>query len=83
MKKNRINTSIQNEKVSIQLLKENIQKLNKMISDKKRESESIRPALNLLKKHIITLKQKIKNIDLKKTDFMINVSEFVEKGNYH
>ena len=78
-----INTSIQNEKVSIQLLKENIQKLNKMISDKKRESESIRPALNLLKKHIITLKQKIKNIDLEKTGFMINVSEFVEKGNYH
>ena len=78
-----INTLIQKEKVNIQLLKENIQKLNKMISDKKRESESIRPALNLLKKHIITLKQKIKNIDLEKTDFMINVSEFVEKGKYH
>ena len=78
-----INTLIQKEKVSIQLLKENIQKMNKMISDKKRESESIRPALNLLKKHIITLKQKIKNIDLEKTGFMINVSEFVEKGNYH
>ena len=33
-----------------------------MISDIKRESESISPALNLLKKHIITLKQKMKNM---------------------
>ncbi len=47
------NTSIQNEKVSIQNLKEKSQKLNKMINDIKRESVSIKPALNLLEKHIL------------------------------
>ena len=40
-----------------------------MISDIK--SESISPALNLFKKHIITLKQKIKNIYLEKSGFIL------------
>ncbi len=53
-----------------------------MISDKKKEKENLRPALNLFKKHIDNLKLKIKNIDLEKTGFMINVSDFAQKGNY-
>ena len=48
-----INTLIQNEKVSIQNLKEKSQKLNKKINDIKKESESIRPAINILKKFVM------------------------------
>ena len=62
------------------MMKNQIQKLNKMISDKKKEKDNFRPALKLLKNHIVNLKQKIKSFDIGKTDFMINLSHFAEKG---
>jgi hypothetical protein len=51
-----------------------------MISDRKREKDNLRPALKLLQNHIMNLEQKIKSFDIGKSDFMINVSNFVEKG---
>ena len=75
-----INTQIIEFKREIDMMKNQIQKLNKMISDKKKEKDNFRPALKLLKNHIANLKQKIKSFDIGKTDFMINLSHFAEKG---
>ena len=76
----KINTQIIEYKREIDLMKNQIQKLNKMISDRKREKDNLRPALKLLQNHIMNLEQKIKSFDIGKSDFMINVSNFVEKG---
>ena len=75
-----MNTQIIEHRREIELMKNQIQKLNKMISDRKREKDNLRPALKLLENHIMNLQQKIKNYDIGKSDFMINISNFAEKG---
>ena len=68
------------EKKNIDLIKDRIQKLNKLISDKEKEKDNFRPAMILLKKHIASLQQKIKNLEIQKSEFMLRVTEFAEKN---
>ena len=57
-----------NEQNYINMISKEIQKANKAISDKKKEIENILPAINLLKNHIISVKQKLGKFNLKKTN---------------
>lgn len=71
---------ILDEKKNVDLVKDRIQKLNKLISDKEKEKDNFRPAMILLKKHISSLQQKIKNLEIQKSEFMLRVTEFAEKN---
>ena len=75
------------------LLKEEIRRVNKKITDNevrkrfynnffilKREKESIRTGLALLKKHIEVLNEKITQQDKKSKDFLLNLSTFVNQS---
>ena len=53
-----------NEQNYIDIMKEEIKKGNKGISDKQKEIENILPALQLLKNHINSIKQKISNYNI-------------------
>ena len=64
-----------NEQNYIDIMNEEIRKGNKTISDKKKEIENILPALQLLKNHIISIKQKITQLNNVKNNY-------VEKLNY-
>ena len=75
----RINELIIEEKHAIDSIKDTIQKLNKQISDKAKEKDNFRPAMTLLTKHTQSLKLKIKNIEIQKSDFMLNITEFTKK----
>lgn len=75
----RMNELILEEKQELDSIKDAIQKLNKQISDKAKEKDNFRPAMTLLTKHIQSLKLKIKNIDIQKSDFMLNITEFTKK----
>jgi hypothetical protein len=59
-----------NEQTYIDLLNEEIRKGNKAISDKQKEIENILPALQLLKNHIISVKQKILKFNNIKTNYI-------------
>lgn len=74
-----INSIILNEKRELEIVKDEVAKMNKLISDKEKEKDNFRPAMILLKKHINALKLKIKNVDMQKSEFMINVTEFARK----
>src|SRR5690348_11325023 len=71
---------IAEEERDINLLKEEIRKFNKRNSDIEREKESYRTGINLLKKHIEVLTEKIRNEDEKCKEFITNVSSFVDKS---
>ena len=75
------------------ILKEEIRRVNKKITDNevrkrfynnffilKREKESIRTGLALLKKHIEVLNEKITQQDKKSKDFLLNLSTFVNQS---
>ena len=59
-----------NEQTYIDLLNEEIRKGNKAISDKQKEIENILPALQLLKNHIVSVKQKILKFNNIKTNYI-------------
>lgn len=67
-----------NEQNYIEIMKEEIKKGNKGISDKQKEIENILPALQLLKNHISSIKQKISKFNnihknyIEKLTFMEN-----------
>ena len=64
-----------NEQNYIDIMNEEIRKGNKSISDKKKEMENILPALQLLKNHIASIKQKITQLNNVKNNY-------IEKLNY-
>ena len=63
-----------NEQNYIDIMKEEIKKGNKGISDKKKEIENILPALQLLKNHIASVKQKIKQFNNIKRNYIEELS---------
>ena len=75
-----ISTLISGEERNINLIKDDIRKLNKKISDTEKEKENFRNGLLLLKKHIRVLNDKIKNEEEKSKEFILNVSTFVDKS---
>ena len=58
----------------IEIMKDEIKKGNKGISDKKKEIENILPALQLLKNHIASVKQKIKQFNNIKRNYIDELS---------
>jgi chromosome segregation ATPase len=59
-----------NEQNYIEIMKEEIKKGNKGISDKQKEIENILPALQLLKKHIGSIRQKISQFNNIKKNYI-------------
>jgi hypothetical protein len=55
-----INNEILEFEKEILLIKDEIRRQNKLISDKQKEKESIRNSINLLAKHNILLNEKIR-----------------------
>lgn len=59
-----------NEQTYIDFMNEEIRKGNKAISDKQKEIENILPALQLLKNHIVSVKQKIVKFNNIKSNYI-------------
>ena len=74
-----INSLISLEQNEINLMQDNIRKLNKVISNIKKENENLLPAITLLKKHINATKNKINNIDKGQNNFMNKINGFSKK----
>ena len=74
-----INNLINMEQNEINLMKDNIRKLNKGISSIKKENDNLLPAIGLLKKHINTAKNKIDNIDKGQSNFLNKINGFSKK----
>lgn len=70
----RIKNYALNEQNYIDIMKEEIKKGNKGISDKQKEIENILPALQLLKNHIASTKQKIKQFNNIKRNYIDELS---------
>ena len=68
------------EENNFNMIKDNIRKFNKKITDIEKEKESFRNGIMLLKKHITVLNEKIKNEDQKCKEFIQNVTLFVDKS---
>ena len=68
-----------NEQNYIEIMKEEIKKGNKGISDKQKEIENILPALQLLKNHIASVKQKIKQFNNIKRNYIEELTYMGDK----
>jgi hypothetical protein len=79
---NQIKIMIKAEDKNAELIKDEIRRFTKKISDTEKDKESMRSGISLLKKHIEVLRGKIKNEDSKSRDFLSNVSQVLNKSVY-
>lgn len=62
------------------LIKDEIRRMNKLITNDQKEKENMRNSINLLNKHNVLLENKIKEEAKKSKEFINDISFFVEKS---
>ena len=75
-----INLQIVKYKSDIEIMKQQNQKYNKIISDLKKQKDNIKSAIKILYNHIENIKEKMRVINIGKSDFMINFSNMTERS---